>query len=1300
MTAASDTTDNPGDPSRLAGFLKDALRNLARPEEKNPFSSLAEMLVRHFPGLDLIVCAKRIPTSDQIEIFYSSGPSPPYTEDFLPPAFQPPFKRRLEEAFRHETPLYWKIDSGNAGKEFSGWPESLNLSFFALFPFHPGSPEGDFFLLLGSRSSGGFFATDNRIPPLIIHLASLFLVSMASFPPRSDQEQERPEASEMLFGLTESLALLDALSDPAFLCNTDGTILGVNRAFRRAMGSEETVWTGQDWGTLLPPAIRKEWKRFLKNLPEQEEVFLKDITLPSPRRGGHMVRLSVSMWKNASGRNALLGSFSDISVQIRLEKHLKASEERYRRMFQFAPDGLFLADPETFLILEGNPIFADMTGDHFQELLREQSMLPLWDTNEKELRNLVDRLRHSGSSIQNLYRKLRRKDGTFLHTSANLTLIPATGEKEMLLVQIRDVTGQTEMEGINRIFATIDRMLLAGSPVDALLDVILQGLQDLFPFFSTQFFAPNPDGSIRLVRSASRSEEYLTVSRELVSSLRWNAEEAEKTSIGMALKSRRTRMMISETTDPPLRMILRNFGIRSTLSVPILREDPLLPWGTLTLTRTSEEPFSAELLSVLEKIASKIFLAFARHQELSQIRLQKTAMESIPTPMAITDSLGRIEWANRAYLREKGEGIPHLNGSVPDILSRSGERRELSERIWSTVETGAFFSEEITYPEAEKPSRIIETLVTPLREENGVIRHLIIIENDVSEKKRLENSLKTQAWSDPLTGLPNRTHLALLMEDAIRRSRLSGKAMAVCFLDLDNFKPVNDRMGHAFGDQILVELSRRLLHTVRNQDTVARLGGDEFVLLMEEIGPETPPESLVARILESIAQPFGEGPGGIFLTASIGVTVYPDDPVPADVLLRHADHALYLAKESGRNRFIFFRSDSPDSLGDFESAFASPPEDRADESDLAFDPEADLSTGQLSLLALRHLSEESGEGDDPAGNYPPISDRWHRTLEKSRFMIRFGLQTLSRLSANGSSLKISVPVDAPLLTDPRFLPGMENLLREIPLPGPDRFGLDLRSTLFLEKRNDLNNLLSRYREMGLFLCLDDCTERSLHQMDQIRSWPVNRIRLHPSLTRQISDKAEALVIFHSMVHLAQVLGMDTVVAGVTDRETLRLMTRSGIRFIQGPIISPPLSPDTLAAYLSDFLFPPPSPGSPDVLPDLQLLLGTMDLQRGIRRLLEMLDGGRPFPYPMELVNDPGSCRLGRWLDSSETDHLAELPLFRETLQVHLRAHTLTARILHLHAEGKVEEARSLIPEILACQDQIVENLRALPPCSR
>lgn len=548
MTTDRDATDNPVDTSRLAGFLKDALRNLARPGVEDPFVPFTEALVRYFPSPDVLVCAKMIPAADRWEILHISGPSAPLAGDLPPPSLSSPFGTCLDEAFRHGTPVYWKTATKEAGDTFSGWAESLNLSFFALYPLRPATPKSDAFLLLGAASSACFQAIDGHLQSLIIHLASLCLASRDASPPVSGGSLRT--TPEVVFQETDRASWLDALPDPVFLCETDGTIRAVNRAFKQALGNENTIWTGKDWGAMLSPPCRAEWERFLKNLSERANVFSKDLTLPTFDGSGHLVRLSVSMWKDVSGQQGLLGTFSDISAQIRLENHLKESEEKYRRMFQFAPDGLFLADPDTLRVLEGNPIFADMTGDHFRERLREQSLVSLWEIAEKELRVLIDRLRHSGSPIQNLRRKLRRKDGTLLHTSANLTLIP--GEKgETLLVQIRDVTGQTEAEGINRILSTLDRMLLAGSPVDSLLEVILQGLQDLFPFFSTQFFAPNPDGSIRLLRSASRSEEYLAVSRELVSSLRWNAGEDGKTSIGMSIKSHRTRIMDVESFPSP-----------------------------------------------------------------------------------------------------------------------------------------------------------------------------------------------------------------------------------------------------------------------------------------------------------------------------------------------------------------------------------------------------------------------------------------------------------------------------------------------------------------------------------------------------------------------------------------------------------------------------------------------------------------------------------------------------------------------------------------------------------------------------
>ncbi len=971
-------------------------------------------------------------------------------------------------------------------------------------------------------------------------------------------------------------------------------------------------------------------------------------------------------------------------------------DDRYRRIFLNAPDGLFLVDPRTLTVLEGNPIFADMTGDFFREILPGSSLASLWNTTEEELRSLIDRLRQSGSSIQNQRRILRRKDGTFLHTSANLTLI-LSPEGEQLLVQVRDITARVEMDGLNRIFATLDHMLLAGAPVEDLLDALLEGLQSLFSFFSVHFCSPHPDGSLEILRSISRSEPFREVIRRMAPQIRWNAEQANETSVGLAIQTRTTQFMTSgESSSPLLRKVFSDFGIASTLSVPVLRGEGEVPWGTITITLTREEILSPEKVAVLEKIGSRIGLAFARHEELSRIRLQKTAMECIPVPMAMTNADGSIEWANAAFRDRVSADILRMIGNVPEYLVRGGETDELARQIWSKLESGSSYSGEIRHAGKNGTLSVSDTLITAIRGEDGAIRHLILTETDVSEKKLLEEVLKKQAWSDALTGLANRTHLEILMEDAIRRSRRSGKSLAVCFLDLDGFKPVNDRLGHAFGDRILVEVAQRLQSTVRSGDTVARMGGDEFVLLLENIDRESTCEILVARILESIARPFEAPDGLLTLTASIGVTLFPEDLSPSDVLLRHADHALYQAKETGRNCFVLFGHDpsgrTPTPTEDESEPVVSGVKEPGTMT-LRLDPELDLSSARISGLTLLPVSLNTGSPPDPV---PKNTPRWARYREEYSLFLRQGFRLLSELERAGFDQIMSVPIDARLLFEPGFLSDMDHLLRTTGLEHPSRVELAMEATYHMDKAGDPAGTLFRYRERGYGLCLGDCSGQSLHPMEQIRSWPLTRIRLHASLTRQISENDKSLVLFDNLVHLARVYGQEAIAAGVEDRDTFQLVVRSGTRFLQGSVLSVPLAPENVQDFLRSStasVFSDPGLASPS--PDFYLLMGTMQHQRAIRRLLEFLETGRPFPYSLEEVDSPRTCHLGKWIESHTSDHLAGSSVFRETVRLHARAHSLTGQILRLQQSGKSQEAWALVPDILACRDHILDNLRSL-----
>ena len=200
----------------------------------------------------------------------------------------------------------------------------------------------------------------------------------------------------------------------------------------------------------------------------------------------------------------------------------------------------------------------------------------------------------------------------------------------------------------------------------------------------------------------------------------------------------------------------------------------------------------------------------------------------------------------------------------------------------------------------------VESVSSPIRSHTGELLGTVMVARDVSENQRTQERLQWQAEHDVLTGLPNRTLLERLFDAALWRTRESDKKLAVCLLDVDNFKNVNDAFGHAVGDKLLIDIVDRLRKLLHEGDTVARLGGDDFVLLLEDLASADVIADVLAKILEHLSRPFEVDGIAISITVSIGLSIYPDDPSDADTLLRNADHAMYLAKQEGRNRHHVF----------------------------------------------------------------------------------------------------------------------------------------------------------------------------------------------------------------------------------------------------------------------------------------------------------------------------------------------------------------------------------------------------------
>lgn len=302
----------------------------------------------------------------------------------------------------------------------------------------------------------------------------------------------------------------------------------------------------------------------------------------------------------------------------------------------------------------------------------------------------------------------------------------------------------------------------------------------------------------------------------------------------------------------------------------------------------------------------------AREKMLEATRNQQLAVGVFANSadgMLITDANHLILDANPAFTRITGYSRAEVLGLNPSFLGSDAKSSDLYQEIWTTVALSGSWRGEV-WNRRKNGEVFVESLsISVVRDDSGEITHHIGIFSDITGIKEQAAELERVAHYDDLTGLPNRRLLMDRIHQAIARSRRTKSPVALCYLDLDDFKPVNDRFGHEAGDEVLIEVAQRLQSQVRAVDTVCRLGGDEFVLLLGEIEDRQALVQILERILASIIEPICLGLGTVQVSASIGVAVYPDDLADPDTLMRHADQMMYEAKKAGRNRYQMYCAD-------------------------------------------------------------------------------------------------------------------------------------------------------------------------------------------------------------------------------------------------------------------------------------------------------------------------------------------------------------------------------------------------------
>ena len=518
---------------------------------------------------------------------------------------------------------------------------------------------------------------------------------------------------------------------------------------------------------------------------------------------------------------------------------------------------------------------------------------------------------------------------------------------------------------------------------------------------------------------------------------------------------------------------------------------------------------------------------------------------------------------------------------------------------------------------------------------SGTISGAVSASIDVTEIVEQGRRLQLQAHFDALTGLPNRVLLSDRMEMALSHSQRSGEMLAVCLLDLDGFKAVNDSLGHSAGDYVLKEVSRRLQDVLRDEDTAARLGGDEFALLIGRLKTSGQCEQILKRILDTVAAPYLIGTEEVRISASIGVTVCPGDTGGAEQLLRHADQSMYKAKETGKNRFCLFdptlESQARANLGllrKIEQAL------ERHEFCLYYQPMVDCRKGRVVAVEALIRWQHPVLGLRSPGEFLPLIEHEDIVITLGEWVIAEALCELERLQQAGFDITLCVNVSARQVLRGNFQHRLGELLAAHDPALAHKLEIEILETAALEDINLVSGLISHFRERGVRFALDDFGT-GYSSLIHLRRLAADVLKIDQTFVRDMLVDPGDLAIVHGVLGLAMAFQRQVVAEGVETIEHILMLLELGCDVMQGYGIARPLPPDRLLAWLTDFQADPRWRVLPATYPshnDFEMLL----MEVSHRHWLEEIVKGLHVPSAATELPalDSAHCRLGLWLNNA------------------------------------------------------------------
>jgi diguanylate cyclase (GGDEF)-like protein/PAS domain S-box-containing protein len=447
---------------------------------------------------------------------------------------------------------------------------------------------------------------------------------------------------------------------------------------------------------------------------------------------------------------------------------------------------------------------------------------------------------------------------------------------------------------------------------------------------------------------------------------------------------------------------------------------------------------------------------------------------------------------------------------------------------------------------------------------------IVGIHTDITERKQAEQKLKHMAHYDLLTNLPNRVLLADRLSQAMLQCQRSRQSLAVAYLDLDGFKMINDTHGHDVGDQLLTVVSQRMREALRGGDTLARIGGDEFVAVIVDLEKVEDSKPILERLLKAAAESVILGDAVLQVSASVGVTLYPQDGVNADQLTRHADQAMYVAKQAGKNRYHLFdtaldnaKNIQQQSIADIRSAL-----DRR-EFVLHYQPKVNMRTGEVIGVEALIRWLHSDRGLVPPLEFLPVIEDHAISLELGEWVLQSALTQINQWRSIGLNLPISVNISAYQLQQGNFTTRLSALLAAHPEVNPHYLELEILETSALNDISQVSTTMKACQKLGVRFALDDFGT-GYSSLTHLRRLPAYLVKIDQSFVHDMLEDADDLAIVEGVVGLAKAFQREVIAEGVETIAHGVALLQLGCELAQGYGIARPMPADDIPEWTSSW----------------------------------------------------------------------------------------------------------------------------------